>query len=307
MRQEIENNRVPVTRPIRLRKSRGAVHDATVMKALERDLWGEWDAKAIDRVVDPELHLALRKLFTSTKNKKINVDATSQELPERYLANQTVQLFDADAPSVMSPRGILRIGAGTHHARLLTWDDPKKGPQLGIQRVFAAEFGEILKDASGNDLFEASIPFHTMSHRDLQPQVRKAVEHGLTRQIGWITQGDELEIDPADFVGEANAFGNFLREFPERSWSIAGLKKSNTIVIRPLLLSQEGVTAAISPHAAKIVENGIELSNSTLFTAPGTGIIRRTGLGRPRWDSGPAHLPESFNVRARMTQHSARD
>lgn len=307
MRQEIENNRVPVTRPIRLRKSRGAVHDATVMKALERDLWGEWDAKAIDRVVDPELHLALRKLFTSTKNKKINVDATSQELPERYLANQTVQLFDADAPSVMSPRGILRIGAGTHHARLLTWDDPKKGPQLGIQRVFAAEFGEILKDASGNDLFEASIPFHTMSHRDLQPQVRKAVEHGLTRQIGWITQGDELEIDPADFVGEANAFGNFLREFPERSWSIAGLKKSNTIVIRPLLLSQEGVTAAISPHAAKIVENGIELSNSTLFTAPGTGIIRRTGLGRPRWDSGPAHLPESFNVHARMTQQSARD
>ena len=309
MRQEIENNRVPVTRPIRLRKSRGAVHDAKIQKPEKHPpmLWGEWNSTAIDRVIDPELHLALRKLFTSTKSKTITVDATTPGLPERYRSNSLIPLFAQDAPAMMSPRGIILIGKARHHARILTWNDPRKGPQLGIQRVFAAELGEMLKDASSNDLFEAPIPFHTMSHRDLQPKVRAAVEQGLTRQIGWITLGDEIEIDPSDFAEDTTKFGKFLREFPEKNWSITGLAKSRTLVLRPLMLSAEGVSPTNSPLTAEVLDGGVEIHPSVLLSAPHTKVLRRTGLGRPRWDSGPAHLPESFNVHARMTQRSARD
>ena len=303
MRQEIENNRVPVTRPIRLRKSRGAVHKDEIQKPEKYPpmLWGEWNSTAIDRVIDPELHLALRKLLTSTKSNKITVDATTPGLPDRYRSNSLIPLFAQDAPAMMSPRGIILIGKARHHARILTWDDPKKGPQLGIQRVFAAELGEMLKDASSNDLFEAPIPFHTMSHRDLQPQVRAAVEQGLTRQIGWITLGDEIEIDPSDFAEDTTKFGKFLREFPERNWSIAGLKESRKLVLRPLMLSAEGASPANSSLTAEVLDGGVKVHPSTLLASPGTTIIRRTGLGRPRWDSGLAHLPESFNVHARMT------
>ncbi|MDU1123373.1 MAG: hypothetical protein E7A10_06775, partial [Dermabacter sp.] len=302
MRQEIENNRIPVTRPIRLRKSRGAVHKDEIQKPEKYPpmLWGEWNSTAIDRVIDPELHLALRKVFASTKSKTITVDATTPGLPERYRSNSLIPLFAQDAPAMMSPRGIILIGSATHHARILTWDDPKKGPQLGIQRVFAAEFGDILRDAESKDLFEAPIPFHTMSHRDLQRKVRAAVEQGHTRQIGWITQGDEIEIDPADFAEDTTKFGKFLREFPERNWSISGLKKSCELVLRPVMLSAEGASPVDSPLTSEILDRGVQIHPSALLAASGTHVIRRTGLGRPRWDSGPANLPESFNIRSRM-------
>ena len=66
------------------------------------------------------------------------------------------------------------------------------------------------------------------------------------------------------------------------------------------MLSAEGASPVDSPLTSEILDRGVQIHPSALLAAPGTCVIRRTGLGRPRWESAPAHLPESFNIRSRM-------
>lgn len=300
IKSSIESNSIPVIRPLRLGRSRGAINQDTVYKLEYRELNGVWDEASIDRVIDSELHLALREQYRRTRYRKFEItDVEDHDLNLLRHSDSRVAMFDANAPSVLADRGVLRIGTSNHHARILTWRS-RKGVQIGIQRVFAAEFPQILRESTNKDLFTAPIPECTMSQRDLQPTVRKAVEAGVTTQVGWLVPGDELELSIDEVSSAKNKLSGFLAELPESTWSIAGIKKSNTMVIRPLLLSAEGATADLSFDAVKVLEEGVEVSPAWLLGLPSTKVIRRTALGRPRWKDDGSGLPISFSVEERI-------
>ncbi len=311
--EAIEQDTIPVVNPLRLRPQNGSVHKDTVEAVLERTVGDSWTDKQVSRIVDPNTYIA----FLSLLDKKKELDADHQRLVSvsagvKLLADERVQIFPEEAASILTPRGVVKIGDSIHHARLYGWKNQRGDIQVGMLRVFGAEFPWFMRESGVKDILRVPIPQGSQSYRDLAPTVRKNIENDKAVEFGWFTQNDELEIDPFDYIqhGGKDKLARFLSYMPESRWRIDGISMNNKLRIRPNLLSGEELPAKVygkelSEEQYKLLEEtlktGLIIATEGLLSLKSARIVRRNNLGIPRW-RGNGHLPTSLDIQRAAAQ-----
>lgn len=310
--EAIEDDSIAVVSPLRLRPQNGAVHDETIHAVKKLALGSAWSADAVKRIVDPEIYLAMKDALG--KSKVLPEDsARSFELSDgRFVeADDEVLFFPKKAASILTPRGAAEIGDSIHHARLYGWLTKKDELKVGMLRVYGAEFPWLMRESGSRDILHMPIHPGSQSFRGMQDGVRKVVESGEAVEFAWITQNDELEFDPADYIAHMrqNALRKFLEFMPENRWRVDGFNDAGRLKIRPALLSWEQLPHEIQvkmkagtlnedeKNLIKIVKDGTLVSVGDFFQLATLKVIRRNNLGFPRW-RGNGHLPTSFEVRS---------
>ena len=308
----IEDDSIAVVSPLRLRPQNGAVHKDTIAAVKKQALGSAWPADAVKRIVDPEIYLAMKDALG--KLKELPEDsARSLELPDgRYIeADDEVLFFPKNGASILTPRGVAEIGESIHHARLYSWLTKKGELKFGMLRVYGAEFPWLMRESGSRDVLRMPIHPGSQSFRGMQDGVRKAVESGEAVEFAWITQNDELEFDPEDYIahGGNDELNRLLRGMPERHWRVDGFYNAGTLRIRPALLSAEQLPSELQKKVdsktlsddeavlLKAVERGLFVAISSFLPLESLKVIRRNNLGFPRW-RGNGNLPTSFEVRS---------
>lgn len=310
--EAIEDDSIAVVNPLRLRPQNGAVHDETIHAVKKLALGSAWSADAVKRIVDPEIYLAMKDALG--KSKVLPEDsARSLELSDgRFVeADDEVLFFPKKAASILTPRGVAEIGGSIHHARLYGWLTKEGELKVGMLRVYGAEFPWLMRENGSRDILHMPIHPGSQSFRGMQDGVCKAVESGEAVEFAWITQNDELEFEPADYIAHMrqNALRKFLEFMPENRWRVDGFNDAGRLKIRPALLSWEQLPHEIQvkmkagtlnedeKNLIKIVKDGTLVSVGDFFQLATLKVIRRNNLGFPRW-RGDGHLPTSFEVRS---------
>lgn len=310
--EAIEDDSIAVVSPLRLRPQNGAVHKDTIAAVKKQTLGSAWSADAVKRIVDPEIYLAMKDALG--KLKKLPEDsARTLELPDGRCieADDEVLFFPENAASILTPRGVAEIGGSIHHARLYGWLTKKGELKVGMLRVYGAEFPWLMRESGSRDVL--SMPIHpgSQSFRGMQDAVRKVVESGEAVEFAWITQNDELEFDPDDYIahGGKDELRQFLEFMPECRWRVDGFYDARRLRIRPALLSREQLPSEIQARLdaknlsteesvlIKALDNGLFISTSGLLPLGSLKVMRRNNLGFPRW-RGNGSLPTSFEVRS---------
>lgn len=310
--EAIEDDSIAVVSPLRLRPQNGAVHDETIHAVKKLTLGSAWSADAVKRIVDPEIYLVMKDALG--KLKELPEDsARSLELSDgRFVeADDEVLLFPEKAASILTPRGAAEIGGSIHHARLYGWMTKKGELKFGMLRVYGAEFPWLMRESGSRDILHMPIHPGSQSFRDMRDSTCEAVESGGAVEFAWITQNDELEFEPADYIAHMrqNALRKFLEFMPENRWRIDGFNDAGRLKIRPALLSWEqlpyeiqvkvktGTLNEAEKNLIKIVKDGTLVSIGDFFQLETLKVIRRNNLGFPRW-RGNGSLPTSFEVRS---------
>lgn len=310
--EAIEDDSIAVVSPLRLRPQNGSVHDDTINAVKKLTLGSAWPADAVKRIVDPEIYLAMKDVLG--KLKELPEDsARSLELSDgRYIeADDEVLFFPKKAASILTPRGAAEIGDSIHHARLYSWLTKKGELKFGMLRVYGAEFPWLMRESGSRDVLRMPIHPGSQSFRGMQDGVRKAVESGEAVEFAWITQDDELEFDPEDYIahGGDDELNRLLQVMPERRWRVDGFYNAGTLRIRPALLSAEQLPSELQKKAAsktlsdvelillRAVQRGLFVATSGFLPLESLKVIRRNNLGFPRW-RGNGNLPTSFEVRS---------
>ena len=310
--EAIEDDAIAVASPLRLRPQNGSVHDDTINAVKKLTLGSAWPADAVKRIVDPEIYLAMKDVLGNLKELPED-SARSLELSDgRYIeADDEVLFFPKKAASILTPRGAAEIGNSIHHARLYSWLTKKGELKFGMLRVYGAEFPWLMRESGSRDVLHMPIHPGSQSFRGMQDGVRKAVESGEAVEFGWITQDDELEFDPEDYIahGGDDELNRLLRVMPERRWRVDGFYNAGTLRIRPALLSAEQLPSELQKKVAdktlsdvevillRAVQRGLFVAISGFLPLESLKVIRRNNLGFPRW-RGNGNLPTSFEVRS---------
>lgn len=178
-------------------------------------------------------------------------------------------------------------------------------------RVYGAEFPWLMRESGSRNVLSMPIHRGSQSFRGMQDAVRKVVESGEAVEFAWITQNDELEFDPADYIahGGKDELRQFLEFMPECRWRVDGFYDSGRLRLRPALLSREQLPSEIQARLdaknlsveesvlIKALDNGLFISTGGLLPLGSLKVIRRNNLGFPRW-RGNGNLPTSFEVRS---------
>lgn len=289
--EAIAEDSIPVINPLRLTPRNGSVHKDTLSSLEMRYLGGSWDRKEIACVVDPDIYLALVDLLGRSK--------ALEEDPQRSLtvkgkvlqADQEIKLFPEAAASILAGTGAVKIGDSLHHARLYAWPT-KKGTEIGMLRVFGAEFPWLFRTYGIKNALTVPIHPGSQSYRDMKDTLRKKIESGEAREIGWITQGDEIEIEIESYLQEDDELGRFINLIPENRWRVDGFYDNRRLRLRPILLSYEEIPESYSEEALglenyqlirKVLEKGAFVTVGKILGAEGTKVLRRNYLGAPVW------------------------
>ena len=291
--EAIEDDSIAVVSPLRLRPQNGAVHKDTIAAVKKQTLGSAWSADAVKRIVDPEIYLAMKDALG--KLKELPEDsARSLELPDGRFA-------EADDEVLFFPK----------NAGLYGWLTKKGELKVGMLRVYGAEFPWLMRESGSRNVLSMPIHRGSQSFRDMQDTTRKAVESGEAVEFAWITQNDELEFDPDDYIahGGKDELRQFLEFMPERRWRVDGFKKNYQIRIRPAMLSREQLPSDIQRRLEsktltedeslllKALDTGLVVAIGGLLPLETLKVIRRNNLGFPRW-RGNGSLPTSFEVRS---------
>ena len=302
------------TRPLGLKDGKQlTAKDSVSLFAEFRRLGEGWKEATIEKITDKSISQALLHLLQESGGKSLPKDdkrVLSLEDGTCLEANSRILLY-SDAAAIMTPRGGAKIGNSIHHARLYAWRNEDGKIEMGMQRVFGAEFPWLMSESGVKDVFKVPIHRGSQSYRDLQDGVREQIESGAAVEIGWITQGDEIIINPAEVQEHMtnSAFKSFIGTYQEKRWKVSGISEPSKIAIKPLYMSAEGwkdlynqaedeklkkdILKIFGLRTEKSKKPGEEdkiisanpslLSVSSLLALPGTKIIRRNHLGFPRW------------------------
>ncbi|MDA8357891.1 MAG: HNH endonuclease [Actinomycetota bacterium] len=297
-------DRIAVTRPLRLRPT-GPAHAETIVPLKERRLGEDWGPEEILRVCDPAIYRALAAEVSRSGRLLTDLDRCLQLGHGRELtANDHVALFPGKDAMLRVPGGAVEMKV-IHHARVYAWHDERGRVRYGLVRVFLADLAScgLLRD--GIDVFQVALPDTSMSLRDAHPETNQRVRSGSAAYLGWLVAGDEIELAGPTSLPSTGHVSKFAAMFPERRWVVAGIEQPTVITLRPAYLAGEGLNPeADVPESVRAIlglprgGKGWRPSVNVLLSAPGTAIIRRTALGRPRWHDGP--FPSSWNVRDRV-------
>ena len=310
--EAIEDDSIAVVSPLRLRPQNGAVHKDTIAAVKKQTLGSSWSADAVKRIVDPEIYLAMKDALG--KLKELPEDsARSLELSDgRFVeADDEVLFFPKNAASILTPRGVAEIGESIHHARLYGWLTKKGELKVGMLRMYGAEFPWLMRESGSRNVLSMPIHRGSQSFRGMQDGVRKVVESGEAVEFAWITQNDELEFDPADYIAHGGKDGlkQFLEFMPESRWRVDGLTTNYQLLLRPAMLSREQLPSDLQEKMVaktltedealllKALERGLSIAVNSVLPLESLKVIRRNNLGFPRW-RGNGNLPTSFEVRS---------
>jgi CRISPR-associated endonuclease Csn1 len=288
----IEEDRVPVIYPIRLRPQIGRMHDDTGQPLIKKRLSDTFSAKEIQRITDRHVYEML--LAEIQEGKAIPSDPNRTVKDEHRTpihGDDLVTLFNGNG-------GMLRVGTsgfnlGTlHHARVYAWRKKDK-IHFGMIRVYGGEFGRIGFRKPHVDLFRAELPSWSESWRLADHRVLEAIANGTAHYVGWLTDGDELDFGAITQMPGGNS-SSFFDHYPETRWRVAGFMTNKLIRLKPLYLASEGLANDAAVEARKVMQKQgwLPVINDvcSVFTLR---VIRRTAIGRPRWRSNT--LPTSWS------------
>ena len=292
----IENDAIPVVRPLRLSPRVGSVHADTVEPLVRKEIGEAFTKDEILRIVDRSLFLRMSSLAGDG-----DLDTDPQRSAElRWAPDRSVDLFPSNAAYLAVRHGAVAIGGTVKYARVYAWRT-KTGFDYGMVRMYVGEFPKIGFSGPGVDIFTAPLPPYSQAIRTANPRLRKRIESGEARQIGWVATDDELELAPSEFAIGDTKMALFMQQLPESRWLITGFFDPTKFSIAPSYLASEGIDESTAESVASVVKaNRIPLGVNVVLASANCTIIRRTVTGAPRWHGDG--LPRSWNVREAAEQ-----
>jgi len=292
MNWALREDRVPVTESLRLRLGSSAAHGDRIRKLVRVPLCSELSAETINRASSPALWCALTREpdYSPEDGLPENPDR-SIRLRNRVLCPEDkVTFFNCAAAAIEVRGGYAEIGDTIHHARVYRVTTARR-PFYAMIRVFHCDLVQHRKE----DLFNTALPPQCISMRTAEPRLVEALTEGRAEYVGWIVEGDELEIDTSSMT--SGIVGEFLRLVPGVTrWRLAGFDAASKLRLRPRLLSAEGLTQSDPDPMRKIVDMpSWRPSVDVVFGKCRASVVRRDALGRPR-ACPTQHVPDSWSA-----------
>ena len=289
---ELAKNAIPFHENVRLRVGSSKVHDDTVRKFIHAKLGEALSVAMIDRAETPALWTALTRLPDFDPKDGLPEDP-SREIyihGRKITADEQLNFFNSPSACLKVRGGYVEIGSSIHHARVYRIDGKKT--TYAMVRVFATDLVKMTHE----DVFTTPLKPSTISMRTADPKIRKALADGTATQIGWLVEGDELQIETGKYSG--GFIGEVLAEYPQlTSWRVAGFPDVARLRLRPLVLSVEGIPTDASDGLKEILEKqGWRPYINTLLSSGVVRIVRRNCLGEERLRS-VSSLPVSELLR----------
>lgn len=289
---ELAKNAIPFHENVRLRVGSSKVHDDTVRKFIHAKLGEALSVAMIDRAETPALWTALTRLPDFDPKDGLPEDP-SREIyihGRKITADEQLNFFNSPSACLKVRGGYVEIGSSIHHARVYRIDGKKTA--YAMVRVFATDLVKMTHE----DVFTTPLKPSTISMRTAEAKIRKALADGTATQIGWLVEGDELQIDPSRYSG--GFIGEVFAEYPQlTSWRVAGFKDPTKLRLRPHLLSSEGLVINSSKGLNDLLNGeGWRTAVNVLFGSGEVQVIRRNCLGEPRYSSVNS-LPVSRTLR----------
>ena len=149
-------------------------------------------------------------------------------------------------------------------------------------RVFSTDLVRMTHE----DVFTTELKPSTISMRTAGPKIRKALADGTATQIGWLVEGDELQIQTDKYT--SGLIATVLQQYPQlTSWRVAGFMTIEQLRLKPYLLSKEGFSGDVDEAMQKVVERpGWTPTINMLLSSGEVHVIRRNCLGEQRTNSG---------------------
>ncbi|MCS4535312.1 type II CRISPR RNA-guided endonuclease Cas9 [Corynebacterium sp. HS2168-gen11] len=289
----MEQDRIVVSSNLRLRLGNGRVHEETIGALKYLRVGDAISVTDIDRASSEALWCALTRDpdFDPKEGLPANPDRVIRIHDKRLYADDRIGFFPVGAGCLAVNGGYVELGASFHHARIYRITSGKK-PAYAMLRVYGID----LVKHRHEDLFTAEIAPQTMSVRQCEPKLRKALADGTAEYLGWFVQDDELLVDMTAFTD--GQVGGMQAELGEvRRWKVDGFYNPRQLRLRPRLLSAEGLPKNASENLKKVIDApGWLPAVNKLFTFGKVVVIRRDILGRPRLESN-AHLPITWEVK----------
>jgi CRISPR-associated endonuclease Csn1 len=292
----IAQDKIAVVRPLRLVPRVGSVHKDTISKLVSKPINDKFNEDELQRVVNTRILEKLLPLVNATGG----LDAQPDRKSLLGIKKDEIHLFAERAAAIPVRGGSVEIGSTVQHARVYAWKT-SKGFSYGMVRMFTGEFARIGFLKSGIDIFTEPLPATSQAVLRADSTLRKKIASGDAKQIGWITIGDEIEIDVESHKSKPGKLGDFLNLISDERWSLSGFFASDKISIIPRYLATEGVDEDATPLLVKEIlkENRIPTSLNVLFSRPTCTVIRRSILGTVRWTGRGAPVSWVPGVEAR--------
>lgn len=291
VQQALDEDRIVVTSNLRLRLGNGRAHEDTIGKLNRIKVGAEMSTKLIDRAASEALWCALTRdpEFDPKEGLPANPDRRIRIHGTWYGADDEIEFFPGTAGCIKVRGGYAELSR-FHHARIYKITSGKK-PVYSMLRVYNAD----LARHRNEDLFTVEMKPQSMSVRQSEDKLRKALADGTGEYLGWVVVDDELQIDSSSFT--TGQVGAFQKEFGNVSrWRIDGFYSNSRLRLRPLQLSAEGLSEEASTDSRKVIDRpGWLPSVNVLFAAENAAVIRRDSLGRARLSSS-ANLPTTWKV-----------
>ena len=304
----LSENAIPFVENIRLRVGSSVIHDATVHSFCppktpegqqimtkgcgeQHTLGSALPVELIDRAETPALWAALTRCpdFDPKKGLPENPARIISVNGTRVGPSDLLNFFGSSAACLKVRGGYVELGSSIHHARIYRIDGKKTA--YAMVRVFQVD----LMRMKHQDVFTTPLKPSSISMRTAEPKIRKALADGTATQIGWLVEGDELQIDTSKYRG--GFIGEVLERYPEAtSWRVAGFPTSARLRLRPYLLSAEGLDKDADKAMKDLLEgSGWRPSVNVVFSSGTVEVVRRNCLAEPRYGCR-ASLPTSFVV-----------
>ena len=278
---ELAKNAIPFHENVRLRVGSSKVHDDTVRKFIHAKLGEALSVAMIDRAETPALWTALTRLPDFDPKEGLPEDP-SREIyihGRKITADEELNFFNSPSACLKVRGGYVEIGSSIHHARVYRIDGKKT--TYAMVRVFATDLVKMTHE----DVFTTPLKASTISMRTAEPKIRKALADGTATQIGWLVEGDELQIETDKYT--SGSVGNVLAQYPQLiSWRVAGFYGVTQLRLRPYMLAAEGIPSDASDSLRKVVEGkGWLPAINTLLSSGDVWVVRRNSLGEVRFST----------------------
>ena len=289
---ELAKNAIPFHENVRLRVGSSKVHDDTVRKFIHAKLGEALSVAMIDRAETPALWTALTRLPDFDPKDGLPEDP-SREIyihGRKITADEQLNFFNSPSACLTVRGGYVEIGSSIHHARVYRIDGKKT--TYSMVRVFATDLVKMTHE----DVFTTPLKPSTISMRTASPKIRTALADGSATQIGWLVEGDELQIETDKYT--SGLISTVLQQYPQlTSWRVAGFMTIEQIRLKPYLLSKEGFSEDADEVIEKVVERpGWTPAINMLLSAGNVVVVRRNCLGEPRINEGSS-LPITQQLR----------
>ncbi|MDO4761813.1 MAG: HNH endonuclease [Corynebacterium sp.] len=289
----LQEDRIVVMSNLRLRLGNGSAHEDTIGKLTKLAVGSAISLQDVDRASSEALWCALTRHpdFDPKVGLPANPDRTLRIHDKHLNADDTIEFFPVKAGSLALRGGYVELGSSFHHARIFKIPVGKKFA-FCMMRVYTVDLLKHRKE----DLFSVELKPQSMTVRQCEPKLRKALAEGTAEYLGWLVVDDELLIDTSSF--DSGQIAGAQAELGQvKRWRVDGFYSETRLRLRPIQTSAEGLSKEAPEDLHKIVDKpGWLPAVNKVFSEGRVTVIRRDALGRPRLSSA-AHLPICWEVK----------